>query len=102
MELTTRKAFQQLCVPGGILLLLAAVLLHGGLLAIPASAIDFYYYTVFAAALLLAWRFHSSRVMFTLLTLLLAQRAMDFFGGGKIAPSGPGRIAIGPISPDRP
>lgn len=98
MELTTRKAFQQLCVPGGILLLLAAVLLHGGLLAIPAPAIDFYYYTVFAAALLLAWRFHSSRVLFVLLTLLLAHRSLEFFSNARIVSADPGRIAFEAIA----
>ncbi|MGO9124755.1 MAG: diguanylate cyclase [Terriglobales bacterium] len=98
MEHTNRKVLQQLCAPGGVLLLLAAVLLHGGLLAIPASAIDFYYYTVFAAALLLAWRFHSSRVMFVLLTLLLAHRSLEFFSSGRIVPTGPGRIAFEAIA----
>lgn len=98
MELTNRKTLQQLCAPGGVLLLLAAVLLHGGLLAIPAPAIDFYYYTVFAAALLLAWRFHSSRVMFVLLTLLLAHRSLEFFSGARIVSAGPSRIAFEAIA----
>jgi len=96
--LTNRRVLQQWCAPGGVLLLLAAVLLHGGLLAIPASAIDFYYYTVFAAALLLAWRFHSSRVMFVLLTLLLAHRSVEFFSGSRIVSAGPGRIAFEAIA----
>ena len=98
MERTNRKILQQLCAPGGVLLLLAAVLLHGGMVVIPAAAIDFYYYTVFAAALLLAWRFHSSRVMFVLLTLLLAHRSLEFFSGGRIVPTGPGRIAFEAIA----
>ncbi len=94
MELTHRKALQQLCAPGGVLLLLAAVLLQGGLLSIPTSAIDFCYYIVFAAALLLAWRFHSSRVLFVLLTLLLAHRSLEFFSSGRLILAGPGRIAF--------
>jgi diguanylate cyclase (GGDEF)-like protein len=98
VERTNRKILQQLCAPGGVLLLLAAVLLHGGMVVIPAAAIDFYYYTVFAAALLLAWRFHSSRVMFVLLTLLLAHRSLEFFSGGRIVPTGPGRIAFEAIA----
>ena len=98
MELTDRKTLQQLCAPGGVLLLLAAVLLHGGLLAIPAAAIDFYYYTVFAAALVLAWRFHSSRVMFVLLTLLLAHRSLEFFSDGRVVSAGPGHIAFEAIA----
>ncbi|MGA7380062.1 MAG: GGDEF domain-containing protein [Terriglobales bacterium] len=98
MEHTNRKALQQLCAPGGVLLFFAAVLLHGGLLAIPASAIDFYYYAVFAAALVLAWRFHSSRVMFVLLTLLLAHRSLEFFANGRLVSAGPGRIAFEAIA----
>ncbi len=98
MELTNRRSLQQLCAPGGILLLLAAGLLQSGLLAIPASAIDFYYYTVFAAALLLAWRFHSSRVLFVLLTLLLAHRSLEFFSNGRIVSTGPGRITFEAIA----
>ena len=94
MELTHRRALQQLCAPGGVLLLVAVVLLRGGFLTIPAAAIDFYYYTVFAAALLLAWRFHSSRVMLVLLTLLLAHRSLEFFSGGRLVSTGPGRIAF--------
>lgn len=98
MELTNRKSLQQLFAPGGVLLFLAVVLLHGGMLTIPASAIDFYYYTVFAAGLLVAWRFHSSRVMFVLLTLLLAHRSLEFFSGGRMVSTGPGRIAFEAIA----
>jgi diguanylate cyclase (GGDEF)-like protein len=98
VELTNKKILQQLCAPGGVLFLLAIVLLHGGLLTIPASAIDFYYYTVFAAALVLAWRFHSSRVMFVLLSLLLAHRSLEFFSAGRIVSIGPGRIAFEAIA----
>ena len=43
---------------------------------------------------MLAWRFHSSRILFALLTLFLAQRALEFFSSGRIAAAGPGRIAL--------
>jgi diguanylate cyclase (GGDEF)-like protein len=98
VELTSRKILQQWCVPGGVLLLLAALLLHGGLLTIPAAAVDFYYYTVFAAAVLLAWRFHSSRVMFALLTLLLAHRSLEFFSSGRTPTTGPALVAFEAIA----
>jgi diguanylate cyclase (GGDEF)-like protein len=81
-------------VPGGVLLLVAAVVLQGGLLPISAQAIDFYYYAVFALGGLLAWRFHSSRVMFALITVLLAHRAIEFFSNGQILAAGSGRIAF--------
>jgi len=76
------------------MLLLAAALLHGGFLDVSAPAIDFYYYAVFAVGALLAWRFRSSRVLLALATLLLAHRALEFFSNGRIAVSGPGRIAL--------
>jgi len=80
--------------PGGALLLAAIVILQAGAVAVAPSSVNFYYYAVFVAGVLLAWRFHSSRVMFMLLTLLLAQRAMEFFGDGKVSAHGPGRIAF--------
>jgi diguanylate cyclase (GGDEF)-like protein len=81
-------------VPGGLLLLTAVVVLQTGLLSISAQAIDFYYYAVFIVGILLAWRFHSSRVMFALITLLLAHRAIEFFSNGQILATGSGRIAF--------
>ena len=83
-----------LVIPGGILLLVAALLLQGGLFSIPASAIDFYYYAVFITGCLLAWRFHSSRIFFILVTLVLAHRALEFFCGGNAANTVPGRTAF--------
>jgi len=98
METANRRFFQQLCAPGGILLLLAVFLLHSGWLTVSAPAIDFYYYTVFAAGLLMAWRFHSSRILFLLLTLLLAHRALEFFAEGTNPAFGAGRIAFEAIA----
>ena len=65
---------------------------------ISAAAVDFYYYSVFAAGILLAWRFHSSRVLFALITLLLAHRAIEFFSAGRAVSIGPGRIAFEAIA----
>jgi diguanylate cyclase (GGDEF)-like protein len=58
-----------------------------------APSLGFYYFAVFAAGLLLAWRFHSTRVMFSLLVLLLAHRAVEFFSVGQTR-TGPGRTAV--------
>ena len=98
MGIVTKGTLKSLFVPGGVLLLAAVVLLQGGFLSISAAAVDFYYYAVFAAGILLAWRFHSSRVLFALIMLLLAQRALGFFSAGQTAPSGPGRIAFEAIA----
>jgi diguanylate cyclase (GGDEF)-like protein len=81
-------------VPGGVLLVAAAFVLQTNWLPISSQAIDFYYYAVFGAGVLLAWRFHSSRVIFALLTLLLAHRAIQFFSASQLLPAGPGHIAF--------
>jgi len=81
-------------VPGGVLLFLVALALQTGFFSISPQAIEFYYYAVFVTGILLAWRFHSSRVMFALLTLLLAHRAIQFFSGGHLLAMGPGHIAL--------
>ena len=94
MDLGSKGTLKSLLVPGGILLLAAVVLLSGGLMAVSAAAVEFYYYAVFIAGILLAWRFHSSRVLFALITLLLAHRALDFFSGGRAVSVGPGHIAF--------
>jgi diguanylate cyclase (GGDEF)-like protein len=90
-------------VPGGLLLALAAALVSSSLFAQVASSLSFYYVAAFAAGLLLAWRFNSSRVLFSLLVLLLAHRAVDFFSAGQLhageiyggrALTGPGHTAV--------
>ena len=80
-------------VPGGLLLALAAALVNSSLFVQIAPPRGFYYVAVFGAGLLLAWRFNSSRVLFSLLALLLAHRAVDFFAAGQVH-TGPGRTAV--------
>ncbi len=80
-------------VPGGLLLALAAALVNSSLFAQIAPSVAFYYVGVFAAGLALAWRFNSSRVLFSLLVLLLAHRAVEFFSAGQVH-AGPGRMAV--------
>ncbi|MGA8310121.1 MAG: GGDEF domain-containing protein [Terriglobales bacterium] len=94
MELWNQKTLKSLVLPGGVLLLAASLVFRGTFGLVPAPAISFYYYAVFVAGILLAWRFHSSRVLFALLTLLLAHRAVEFFSAGRMSSAGPGRIAI--------
>jgi GGDEF domain-containing protein len=82
----------------GICLVAVAVLLHTGLVAPSATILTYAFYTATIAGLLLAWRFHSSRIFFALLVLFLSQEAIyDFtssFTPGHIAASGPGRTAL--------
>ena len=81
-------------VPGGVLLLIALAVLQLDFIPISTQTADFYYYPVFGAGILLAWRFHSSRVAFALITLLLAHRAIEFFSAGQVLLIGPGHIAL--------
>ena len=98
MDLWNKRTLISLAFPAGILLLAAVLLLETGLVSLSASVIDFYYYAVFVSGILLAWRFHSSRVLFALITLLLAHRALEFFAAGIVSATGPGHIAFEAIA----
>jgi GGDEF domain-containing protein len=89
----------------GLCLLGVAALLHTGLLAPSAALASYAFYGVSIAGLLLAWRFHSSRVFSALVVLLLAQRAISYFSSlvlvlvpaGHVAAGGPGNIALAAV-----
>lgn len=87
------KTWKAWLVPGGAVLVAAVTLVNSSLFAQGASSLSFYYVAVFAAGLLLAWRFNSSRILFSLLTLLLAHCAVVFFSDGSLH-NGPGRMAV--------
>ncbi len=87
------KTWKAWLVPGGLLLALVAALVRSSLFVQVAPSLAFYYVGVFTAGLILAWRFNSSRVFFSLLVLLLAHRAVDFFSEGQVH-TGPGRMAV--------
>ncbi len=78
---------KSLTVPGGILLLGVAALVHSGWLNLPPPALSFLYYCAVIGGMLLAWRFHSSRIFFALIVLFLGQQAIALSGG---APAPPG------------
>lgn len=71
----------------------AAALVNSSWLPRLAPSLDFYYFAVFAAGLFLAWRFSSTRLLFSLFILLLAHRAVDFFAEGEVR-TGPGRAVL--------
>lgn len=87
------NVWKTLLLPGGLLLALAAALVNSSLLGLVAPSLGFYYFAVFAAGLFLAWRFNSTRVLFSLVVLLLAHRAVQFFSLGQTR-IGPGRTAV--------
>jgi len=88
------KTFKSLVLPGALFLVAACIVFQGAFGSIPSAAVHFYFYSIFAAGILLAWRFHSSRILFALCTVFLAQRALEFFSSGRATSAGPGRIAL--------
>jgi diguanylate cyclase (GGDEF)-like protein len=78
----------------GIFLAVVAVLLHTGLVAPSVALVTYTFGAATIAGLLLAWRFHSSRIFFALLSLFLAQQAISYFSHGRVAAGGPGSAAI--------
>jgi diguanylate cyclase (GGDEF)-like protein len=90
------RSWKAWLVPGGLLLALAATLVNSSLLLQVAPSLAFYYVGVFVAGSLLAWRFNSSRVLFSLLVLLLAHRAVDFFSANETAYTSAGSVLTGP------
>ena len=89
----TGRTWKAWLVPGGLLLALVAAIVNSSLFVQIAPSLSFYYVGIFAGGLLLAWRFNSSRVLFSLLVLLLTHRAVNFFSTGQIR-TGPGRTAV--------
>ena len=81
----------------GIFLLAVAVLLHTGLLAPNVALVTYAFGAATIAGLLLAWRFHSSRIFFAVLSLFLAQQAISYFTKGHIAVGGPGTTALAAV-----
>ncbi len=85
-----------LLVPGGILVAVA-ILLHTGLLSASVPVVVFAFYAALVAGLLLAWRFHSSRIFFALLVLFLAQHAVAYFSAGHLAGSASSRTVLAAV-----
>lgn len=67
-----------LVVPGGLVCLAVIALAHSGWFTLALPALNFLYYCAIAGGMLLAWRFHSSRIFLSLLVLFLAQQATSF------------------------
>jgi diguanylate cyclase (GGDEF)-like protein len=94
VDLWSPKTLTSLVLPGGLVFLVASVVLWNAFGPIPPAIVPFSEYALCGAGILLAWRFHSSRILFALLTLLLAHRALEFFSAGRVVSTGPGRIAL--------
>jgi diguanylate cyclase (GGDEF)-like protein len=88
-----RATAKVLFVPGCFLLAAAALLAHSGLLTLAAPAMSFLYYAFILGGLLLSWRFHSSRVFYAVLVLILAHWTIASFSA-PITVSSPVEIAL--------
>lgn len=82
MQLWSNDTLKSLLVPGGVLLLAVSALASMGWLPLATPALSFLFYCALAGGMLLAWRFHSSRIFFALCALLLAEGAVALFGAG--------------------
>jgi GGDEF domain-containing protein len=70
-----------LFVPGGVWLLAVVTLVYSGWLTLALPALTFLYYSAIAGGMLLAWRFHSSRIFLSLAVLFMAQQAASLSAG---------------------
>lgn len=93
LQVWSSATLKSLAVPGGVLLLGVVVLVYSGWLTLALPALSFLYYCAVIGGMLLAWRFHSSRIFFALAVLFLAEQAMSLSGSAH-AGYGPGWIAF--------
>ena len=94
MQVWSKTTLKSLLIPGGILLLGVAVLVSSGWFTLALPALGFLYYCALIGGMLLAWRFHSSRSLFALVVLFLAQEALALSGGALAIPGTPGWTAV--------
>ncbi len=100
MDVWNKSTLRSLVLPGGILLLFAAVLAHSGWIALPSASLHFLSDCALLGGLLLAWRFHSSRIFLALLVLYVAEQAIVLLApahAGSAFP--PGLAALGVVIP---
>ncbi|HKV77907.1 MAG TPA: diguanylate cyclase [Candidatus Sulfotelmatobacter sp.] len=75
MRVLSAGTLKSLFVPGGIWLLGVLLLVYSGWLTLTLPVLSFLYYCAIGGGMLLAWRFHSSRIFLSLLVVFLAQQA---------------------------
>ena len=90
MPVWSKKTLKSFLMPGGILLFCVTVFDLFGWLTFPPPALNFLFYCAVLGGILLAWRFHSSRILFCLLVLFLAEEAISVFAGNQhlLGPAG--------------
>jgi len=91
LQIWNTKTLKSFAVPGGMLLLLVLALQDFGWLPMTPPALSFLCYCSLLGGMLLAWRFHSSRIFSCLFVLFLSLQALAAFGALSHAP-GPAGI----------
>ena len=81
MRVLSLGTLKSLIVPGGIWLLAVIALVSSGWLTLAVPALSFLYYCAVVGGMLLAWRFHSSRILLSLSVIFLAQQATALSAG---------------------
>ena len=81
MDFWSKRALKSLLLPGGVILFGGVLLLNLPWLRLPAPGVNFFYYAVFIAAILLAWRFHSTRILLCAVILVLCHHALSWYEG---------------------
>jgi diguanylate cyclase (GGDEF)-like protein len=76
LEAWNKSTLRLLILPGGVVLACAAVLAHSDWVALPGASLNFLSYCALTGGMLLAWRFHSSRVFLALLVVCLFQEGL--------------------------
>jgi len=94
LRLVDRATLKSLFVPGGVLLVAILALANSGWFTLPFPALTFLYYCALAGGMLLAWRFHSSRILLSLLVIFLSQQATSFVAGQPYVLTTVGAIAM--------
>jgi diguanylate cyclase (GGDEF)-like protein len=75
LRVLSAGTLKSLFVPAGIWLLGVVLLVYSGWLTLALPVLSFLVYCVIAGGMLLAWRFHSSRIFLSLMVVFLAQQA---------------------------
>ncbi len=100
MNSAPARGFVSLVVPGGALLLGALALAH--LPAAHATApavVNFLLWAAMLGAIAMAWRFHSSRVLFAAIVLCLADRALLMLGHASAPAANAGFALVAVLMP---
>ena len=80
----SQAALKSFVIPGGVLLLAIGILVWAGWMTLALPALNFLYYCAILGGLLLAWRFHSSRMFFAIFVLFLAEGGVALWGTAQM------------------